>query len=100
MPAGQSYERRASAEEAREGRLMVLKSRLPFFPPLGRPFEIRQGRSSRTARVESRPCACRGPDRPHEHYCIRWPGLKAGDRMTIRRADGGYTASARKSRPV
>jgi len=34
------YERRISAEEAREGYLFVEKARLSFFPPLGQRVRI------------------------------------------------------------
>ena len=33
--------------------------------------------------VESYPCTCRGPDRPHEHYFISWEGLESGDKVEI-----------------
>jgi nucleoside 2-deoxyribosyltransferase len=83
-----AYARRVSAEEAREGYVLVLKDRLSFFPPLGRPFAVSHGGTVRRAKVEARPCTCRGPERPHEHYFIRWPGLEKGCRVAIRLACG------------
>ena len=34
-------------------------------------------------KVDSYPCTCRGPEKPHEHYFIRWTGLEAGDKIEI-----------------
>ncbi len=64
---------------------MILKNRLPFFPPLGTPFYLVEEDRDGRVRVESRPCACRGPDLPHEHYFIRWSGLEAGAKVEIRK---------------
>jgi hypothetical protein len=77
------YRRRVSAEEAREGYVLVLKNRLGFFPPIGEPFTLALGGSSCRARVEAIACTCRGPELPHEHYHIRWPGLRAGQQIEI-----------------
>ena len=85
MLPGKPYVRRISSEEAREGYVLVLKSRLSFFPPIGEPFEIACGRRTHKGEVESVACACRGPDKPHEHYLLRWGGLRARDRITIDR---------------
>ncbi len=81
-----SYRRRVSTDEAREGYVLVLKNRLGIFPPIGEPFTLALGGASCRARVESVSCTCRGPERPHEHYLIRWPGLRAGQEITIERA--------------
>lgn len=89
MARREAYARRVSAEEAREGYVMVLKNRLGFFPPVGEPFELDDGRMVRQARVEAEPCICRGPEMPHEHYFIRRPGLVKGQRVIFRRADRG-----------
>jgi len=77
------YGRRISSEEAREGYIMVLKSRLAFFPPVKRGFELVGSDLRRRVRVESYRCTCRGPDSPHEHYFIRWKGLRSKDRIEI-----------------
>jgi hypothetical protein len=78
------YSRKVSSEEAREGYLLVLKNKLQFFPPLGKKFDLAQNDAIGKARVESYPCTCRGPDLPHEHYFIRWKGLRPKDRVEIR----------------
>ena len=36
--------------------------------------------------VEAEPCTCRGPERPHEHYWVAWPGLEARATIRITRA--------------
>ena len=84
MPEGRVYSRKISSEEAREKYVLVLKNKLPLFPPLGEPFHLVHDNVSIRARVESYRCICRGPDLPHEHYFIRWKGLKIGDRIEIR----------------
>ena len=50
------------------------------------------------ARIESYACSCRGPEKPHEHWFVRVPGLHpgtdvevvdvGGGRYALRRADG------------
>ena len=90
---GVAYERKLSSTEAREGRIMVLKGALGSLPPVGEAFELNGlGGSARVA-VEAEPCVCRGPEKPHEHYFIPWPGLQAGARVRIERAaePGRYT---------
>ena len=79
-----AYTRKISSEEAREGYVLVVKSRLSFFPPLGNTFQLIHDHKRSRARVESYRCTCRGPALPHEHYFIRWKGLKDGDRIEIR----------------
>ncbi|MGB8657771.1 MAG: hypothetical protein WCE90_08305 [Candidatus Zixiibacteriota bacterium] len=79
------YTRKISSEEAREGYILVLKDKLPFFPPIGEEFDLTRGGKKKKAKVESYHCTCRGPDLPHEHYFIRWKGLKAKDRVEIER---------------
>jgi hypothetical protein len=78
------YSRKVSSEEAREGYLLVLKNKLQLFPPLGKKFDLVQNDAVGKARVESYRCTCRGPDLPHEHYFIRWKGLRPKDRVEIR----------------
>jgi hypothetical protein len=80
------YVRRVSAQEAREGFLLVEKRSLSFFPPVGEPFDL----DGREARVETLPCTCRGPDKPHEHWIVRAPGLEKGDRIVIERTAEGW----------
>jgi len=80
------YSRRISSEEARENYILVLKNMLPFFPALRKRFTLVRNQVRASARVESYPCTCRGPDEPHEHYFIRWDALNAGDKVEIRKA--------------
>ena len=79
------YSRKISAKEADNDFIFILKNRLSFFPELGEIFELEDDLSKKV-KVECYPCICRGPDRPHEHYFIRWKGLKAGDRIEIRKS--------------
>lgn len=78
-----TYSRKISSKEAKEGFIFILKSKLSFFPPLGNTFELITDELSREVKLESYPCTCRGPERPHDHYFIRWEGLEAGDKIEI-----------------
>ena len=84
------YSRKVSGEEAEEGHLMVLKDRLSFFPAEGERFSVQIGGVTHETAVESYHCECRGPDKPHEHWFIRLPGLVKGERVTLSRAAGGF----------
>lgn len=88
MVAAKPYARKVSSEEAREGYIFVLKSRLGFFPPVGKAFELTHAGTTRKAKVEAVPCTCRGPAEPHDHCFVRWSGLKRGDVVTIRQDAG------------
>lgn len=79
-----AYTRKISSEEAREGYVMILKSELGLFPPVGKEFQLIHDDVRSRSRVESYRCTCRGPDLPHEHYFIRRKGLRAKDRIEIR----------------
>jgi hypothetical protein len=79
------YARTISEEEAKEGYFIVVKDMLAFFPIPGTEFELEHGASWRTAKVESHLCECRGPEKPHEHYFVRWNGLHCGDRLILRK---------------
>jgi hypothetical protein len=79
------YARKISTKEADNGFIFILKNKLPFFPPHGNDFELSDGELSKEVKVNSYPCTCRGPDRPHEHYFICWKGLEAGDKIEITR---------------
>lgn len=65
---------------------MILKNKLSFFPPLGGSFEILFENKPKFVGIESYPCTCRGPQLPHEHYFIRWSGLKTGDKVEIEKS--------------
>jgi hypothetical protein len=77
------YSRKVSAEESKKGYVFVLKDQLSFFPPRGKPFTLVTEKTEKTVSVESYRCTCRGPDLPHEHYFIRWEGLRFADRVSI-----------------
>lgn len=77
------YSRKISSKEADEGFIFILKGKLSFFPKLGNAFKLERSNLSKEVMVESYPCTCRGSDRPHEHYFIRWKGLNAGDKIEI-----------------
>jgi hypothetical protein len=85
-----SYERKVSSEEAREGYLLVEKSRLGLFPPVGTPFVLATPTGDRLATLEARDCTCRGPEKPHRHYFVRQPGLQPGSLWRITVEDAGY----------
>jgi hypothetical protein len=88
MKERQAYARKISSEEAREGYVMILKNKLAFFPPVGEAFHLVHHNVRSRARVESYRCTCRGTDLPHQHYFIRWNGLKARDKIEIRKDPG------------
>jgi hypothetical protein len=77
------YLRKISREEADNGYIFVLKNMLGFFPGIGEEFQLLDGRNYRTAKVESYPCLCQGPDEPHKHFFISKAGLKKGDNVEI-----------------
>lgn len=77
------YSRKISKEEANNDFIFILKNKLSYFPELENAFELKGDNLSREVKVESYPCTCRGPERPHEHYFIRWEGLKAGNKVEI-----------------
>ena len=83
MKTKKVYTRKISSEEASEGYILVLKNKLHFFLPIGCQFTIRRGNQEKKEKVESYPCTCQGPDLPHEHYFIRWKGLKAKEKVEI-----------------
>jgi hypothetical protein len=85
---GSPYRRRISTEEAREGYILVLKARLNFFPRDGAFFMLVCGGASARTRVEAVSCTCRGPETPHEHYFMRWPGMNVGQRIEIEQREG------------
>lgn len=96
MAMADGYERRVSAEEAREGYLLIEKSKLPLFPARGQPFVLVRGREELQASLDAYACSCRGPDRPHEHFVVRVSGLKRGQQVRLRRTrDDRYELDVR-----
>ena len=83
MTAKSLYSRKISSKEAQEDFIFVLKNKLSLFPPLGNTFKLVTDELSKEVKVESYPCTCRGPERPHDHYFISWEGLEAGDKIEI-----------------
>lgn len=81
------YSRKISKSEADNNFIFILKNRLPFFPPLGEDFILKSDDLSYNVQVESYPCTCRGPERPHEHYFIKYEGLEPGNRVEIKKDD-------------
>ncbi len=79
------YSRKVSKSEADNNFIFVLKNKLSFFPPIGEYFILQEGEISCKVRVESYPCTCRGPERPHEHYFIKWNGLQPGNKVEIKK---------------
>jgi hypothetical protein len=78
------YTRKISAEEAKEGYILVSKDRLKDFPPVGEDFILIADAAEGEARVDAYRCTCRGPRQVHEHWFIR-PGvpLHRGDEATL-----------------
>lgn len=85
-----SYARRVGSQEAREGRIAVMKAALSVFPPVGQPFRATVEGKKRELRLEAYPCTCRGPEKPHEHWYISWPGIRQGDTVTFSRGGEGW----------
>ncbi len=83
MPNPERFVRRISSEEVKKGYVFVLKDKLDFFPGIGKPFELKSDTKKKEARVETYRCTCRGPELPHDHYFIRWEGLRFGDKVAI-----------------
>lgn len=81
------YSRKISATEAKNGFIFILKNKLSVFPPEGNEFKLINDDLNKDVKIESYPCTCRGPERPHEHYFIRWNGLNAGDKVNIIQID-------------
>ena len=72
------YERTITSLEAEQGYIFVLKNKRSFFPEEGSTFSITYGPKKKKAKIESYHCECQGPDKPHEHYFVRWSGLAKG----------------------
>lgn len=79
------FSRKISSEELKKGYIFILKDKLSFFPPRGKAFTLCQGEKEKKVFVESYRCTCRGPQLEHEHYFIRWEGVRFGEKITITR---------------
>ncbi len=83
MGNNERYSRRISSEEAKKGYIFILRDKLSFFPPRGKPLTLCTGDAEKKVTVEAYQCTCRGPDLPHDHYFIRWEGLRFGEKISI-----------------
>lgn len=77
------FSRKISSEEAKKGYIFILKDQLSYFPPRGKPFTLCVGEQEKKVFVESYRCTCRGPELPHDHYFIRWDGVRFGEKITV-----------------
>jgi len=89
------YERTITSLEAEQGYIFILKNKRSFFPEEGTPFSIIYGTKKKKAKMESYHCECMGPNKPHEHYFVRWSGLAAGDHLIIKKIEDGQQYSFR-----
>ncbi|MCK9408372.1 MAG: hypothetical protein WCX28_11815 [Bacteriovoracaceae bacterium] len=80
------YERTISSLEAEQGYFLILKNQLRLFPKVGSTFSLTNGHMKQQAMIESYRCECQGPDKPHEHYFVRWAGLAKGDHLIVSRS--------------
>jgi len=94
------YQRKISAEEAKERYIMVLKSALDFFPKLGKPFTLKVEDKEIEMYLESVEVWSMGPKKPQYSYRIDakkfWDvfPLHFGKKVTItKEADKVYTLS-------
>ena len=85
MAQTEKFFRKVSADEVKKGHIFVLKDKLSFFPVAGKPFDLKSGNTEKKAFIESYHCECRGPQLPHDHYFIRWEGLRFGDKVSIQK---------------
>ena len=96
------YHRTLSEEEVHEGRLMIMKEAVKFFPKPFKSFVISAGGKTFELALEAIDCHCRGEIKPHQHYwlplgeaknLLRW---ERGAHVTIgKRKEGGYTLESR-----
>src|SRR5690606_38497627 len=75
--------RRVTAEEARDGRLLVEKRWLGRLPAPGEAFTLDDRGVRRTVAIEAEHCECRGPEKPHDHYYLPVAGLERGTTVTL-----------------
>jgi len=85
MANDERFSRKISSEEAKKGYIFILKDKLSFFPARGKAFTLCQQEKEKKVFVESYRCTCRGPELPHDHYFIRWGGVRFGEKITITR---------------
>jgi len=94
------YERKISAEEAKEKFVFILKNALKNFPQTNESFKVQVGDKNYSTRIVAVPCTCIGT--PHEHYHMllahipEFSSLKKGDIVIVKKlSDGTYSVSVR-----
>ena len=90
MPLGRvvdSYRRRITSEEEREGYILVERRALGLFPPVGVEFAL----GGKPSRLRTHLCTCAELEAgaPHEHHVIDRPGVRRGQEVVITRLDDG-----------
>jgi hypothetical protein len=71
------YRRTLSEEEIHEGKIMIMKEALKFFPKPFKKFAVKIGDKSVELAVEAVDCQCRGPQLPHQHFWLPVKDAKA-----------------------
>jgi hypothetical protein len=66
MSADETYVRKLSRNEARDGFIFLSKDAVALFPPVDVAFQVAIGEEAVPACVRAIPCTCVGE--PHEHY--------------------------------
>lgn len=94
------YRRTLSEEEVIEGKIMIMKEDLKFFPKPFKKFTATVGTKKAELAVEAIDCQCRGPAQPHQHFwlpvkevkgMIRW---ERGAHVVLKKeSDATYTLS-------
>lgn len=94
------YRRSLSEEEVLEGKIMIMKEDLKFFPKPFRKFPVKVAGKNIELAVEAIDCQCRGPAQPHQHFwlpvkeaktLIRW---ERGAHVIVKKEkDASYTLS-------
>jgi hypothetical protein len=94
------YRRSLSEEEVLEGKIMVMKDDLKFFPKPFRKFEVNVAGKKFELALEAIDCQCRGPMQPHQHYWLPVKEAKAmlrwerGAHVVLKKEkDASYTLS-------
>ena len=64
------YHRTLSEEEVHEGKIMIMKDALKFFPKPFKAFAVSAGGKNFDLYVEAIDCRCRGETEPHQHFWL------------------------------
>jgi len=94
------YRRSLSEEEVHEGKIMIMKDALKFFPKPFRAFSVKAGGKKYELAVEAIDCRCRGEAEPHQHFWLPLKEARAaitwqrGAHVILRKdKDAGYILS-------